>query len=342
MSLLWFSLSHVIRPVHKENQRCDRIVPLLLHRIWTNLCTVRVTWRVCSTSPTAPLFTPLMFAEFHNQSPLLCWKLSRNSINAVSRRSSSAGKTEELTSAYYKPESKTTSIEASIIENQLRCSTNTWSTSSELVEGKRSRGGKKKRFKGVLQTNLKKCDADVTCWEETARDWTLWRTTIRKGTAIFEEDVKSWIMEQKRRRGNKHQQQPQTVLPLAVCRPKCWPSLSGKNWTHKPSADTPLINPRRPSPQLGVTPSDSHDDYDFLSLGIGELTFGGKCPFTLFLRFSNQVTAQSFLPEHMEAVCVYIWMSLNPQALGSSFVHSCPGVVCIQSFNSFQGGAFLY
>lgn len=87
--------------------------------------------------------------------------------------------------------------------------------------------------------------------------------------------------------------------------------------------------------QLGVTPSDSHDDDDFLSLGIGGLTFGGKCPFPLFLRFSKQATAQSFLPKLMEAVCV-IWMSLNPQALGSTFLHSCPGVVYIQSFNSFH------
>ena len=38
---------------------------------WMNLCTVRVTWRVRSTSETALLFNPLKFAEFHNQSPLL-------------------------------------------------------------------------------------------------------------------------------------------------------------------------------------------------------------------------------------------------------------------------------
>ena len=38
---------------------------------WMNLCTVRVTWPVRSTSETALLFNPLKFAEFHNQSPLL-------------------------------------------------------------------------------------------------------------------------------------------------------------------------------------------------------------------------------------------------------------------------------
>lgn len=36
-----------------------------------NLCTVRVTWRVCSTTETALLLSPLKFAEFHNRSPLL-------------------------------------------------------------------------------------------------------------------------------------------------------------------------------------------------------------------------------------------------------------------------------
>ena len=38
---------------------------------WMKLCTVRVTWRTCSTSETALLFCPLKFAGFHNHSPLL-------------------------------------------------------------------------------------------------------------------------------------------------------------------------------------------------------------------------------------------------------------------------------
>ena len=41
-----------------------------------NLCTVRVTWRTRSTSETALLFNPLKFAEFHNQSPLLIFKVA--------------------------------------------------------------------------------------------------------------------------------------------------------------------------------------------------------------------------------------------------------------------------
>ena len=38
---------------------------------WMKLCTVRVTWRTCSTSETALLFCPLRFAGFRNNSPLL-------------------------------------------------------------------------------------------------------------------------------------------------------------------------------------------------------------------------------------------------------------------------------
>ena len=47
-----------------------------------NLCTVRVTRRVCSTSETALLSNPLKFAEFHNQSPLLTLIFHRPFANA--------------------------------------------------------------------------------------------------------------------------------------------------------------------------------------------------------------------------------------------------------------------
>ena len=48
-----------------------------------NLCTVRVTRWVCSTSEAALLFNPLKFAaEFHNQSPLLTMIFHRPFVNA--------------------------------------------------------------------------------------------------------------------------------------------------------------------------------------------------------------------------------------------------------------------
>ena len=159
------------------------------------------------------------------------WNLSRSSINAVSRRSStSAGKTEERMSAHYKRWRQLCSIEASIIKNQLRWSGHVVRMPdqrlpkqifySEPVEGKRSRVGQKKHFKDVLKVNLKKCSINVTLWEETAKDRPLWRTTISKRTATFE--VKRCKeLEEKRRCRKERQQPPQPALPPGTSYPQC-------------------------------------------------------------------------------------------------------------------------
>ena len=41
---------------------------------------------------------------------------------------------------------------------------------SQMIEGKCSREGQKKRFKDVMKANLKRCSIEVTLWEETAKD----------------------------------------------------------------------------------------------------------------------------------------------------------------------------
>ena len=48
----------------------------------------------------------------------------------------------------------------------------------ELSEGKRSRGGQRKRYKDSLKATLKQCQIDTESWEEMAEDRTLWRRTI--------------------------------------------------------------------------------------------------------------------------------------------------------------------
>ena len=55
-------------PLNRLPKQTDRV---LRPPSWINLCMVRVTWWVCSTSETALLFSSLKFAGFHNQSPLL-------------------------------------------------------------------------------------------------------------------------------------------------------------------------------------------------------------------------------------------------------------------------------
>ena len=56
----------------------------------------------------------------------------------------------------------------------------------ELVEGKRSLGGQRKRYKDTLKASLKHCNIDLDTWEEIARDRTFWRSTVSTGVSSFE------------------------------------------------------------------------------------------------------------------------------------------------------------
>ncbi|XP_076057287.1 uncharacterized protein LOC143034827 [Oratosquilla oratoria] len=74
-------------------------------------------------------------------------------------------------------EAKMTSIEAYVIKGQLRWSGHVVRMTderlpkqifySQLKDGKRTKGGQKKRYKDSLKTNLKKCNIDFINWEET-------------------------------------------------------------------------------------------------------------------------------------------------------------------------------
>ena len=56
----------------------------------------------------------------------------------------------------------------------------------ELVEGKRSLGGQRKRYKDTLKASLKNCNIDPDTWKEIARDRTFWRSTVSTGVSSFE------------------------------------------------------------------------------------------------------------------------------------------------------------
>ena len=49
-----------------------------------------------------------------------------------------------------------------------------------------NRGCQKKRYKGRLKQNLKKCDTDKETWEDLARDRVMWRALINKSNLYFE------------------------------------------------------------------------------------------------------------------------------------------------------------
>lgn len=57
----------------------------------------------------------------------------------------------------------------------------------ELITGKRSHGGQKKRYKDTLKASLKRCNIPHTTWEEAAKHRPTWRSLVRSGVADFEE-----------------------------------------------------------------------------------------------------------------------------------------------------------
>lgn len=67
----------------------------------------------------------------------------------------------------------------------------------ELLTGKRSRGGQKKRFKDAIKSSLKAFNIDHNSWEQNALNRPMWRSLIITGSKAFEEDRKT-AAEQKR------------------------------------------------------------------------------------------------------------------------------------------------
>ena len=53
----------------------------------------------------------------------------------------------------------------------------------ELVKGKRSQGGQRKRYKDCLKSTLKLCNIDVDNWERIARDRKSWLKVVSSGPA---------------------------------------------------------------------------------------------------------------------------------------------------------------
>ena len=73
----------------------------------------------------------------------------------------------------------------------------------ELSEGKRSRGGQKKRYKDSLKASLKSLQMDTSTWENAALDRPKWRSEITMG-ATAADKRRMAEAEEKRRKGQDH------------------------------------------------------------------------------------------------------------------------------------------
>ena len=56
----------------------------------------------------------------------------------------------------------------------------------ELQEGKRPKGGQKKRYKDTLKASLRDFDSPMGLWEQAAQERSKWRGVINKGVAFYE------------------------------------------------------------------------------------------------------------------------------------------------------------
>ena len=89
---------------------------------------------------------------------------------------------------------------------------------SQFKEGKRKKGGQKRRYKDALKANMKKCNIDLNNWETNAQDRNLWRNIIREGIEAFKSH--RWAEEAKRKKRKERQQQSKPDLSTGTTCPK--------------------------------------------------------------------------------------------------------------------------
>ena len=94
----------------------------------------------------------------------------------------------------------------------------------ELRDGIRAAGRQKKRFKDQLNSNLKSCLIDPNQLEELASNRPAWRSTIKQGIEIFEENRTA---SRNLRQACRHEYQacdppsPGNGTPCPTCRRHC-------------------------------------------------------------------------------------------------------------------------
>ena len=134
-------------------------------------------------------------------------------------------------------EAKTNSVEATVIKNQLRWIGHVVRMPDsrlrkqlfycQLKEGKRSRGGQKKRYKDLLKANLKKCKIKVSTWETQAKDRPTWRQTVAEGTSTFEAN-RCADFEGKRKKRKGRELRPRAKLPTGTTCSHCGRKLMAR------------------------------------------------------------------------------------------------------------------
>ncbi|CAI5796596.1 Hypothetical predicted protein [Podarcis lilfordi] len=167
---------------------------------------------------------------------------SKDSINSVSKKILHIAWEDRRTNISVLDEAKITSVEAMILQHQLRWTGHVvWMPDyrlpkqllySELKNGKCNVGGQRKRFKD--KANLFKCSIYTDNWETPAGEHSSWRTAFTKGVMDFEDtqtqNAREKCARRKARLANPHCDQ----LPPGNQCPHCGRTRGSRIGLHSP------------------------------------------------------------------------------------------------------------
>ena len=108
----------------------------------------------------------------------------------------------------------------------------------ELSEGKRNRGGQRKRFKDTLKANMKKCAIHSERLEQLASDRNDWRLSISSGIAFLENQaITEYQARKDRRAAVLLPAQPSETFKCDICGQPCRSRIG--LWSHKSARHRP-------------------------------------------------------------------------------------------------------
>ena len=93
----------------------------------------------------------------------------------------------------------------------------------ELVNGSRSRGGQKKRYKDSLKVSTKLFHIEPDTWEDLALDRSAWRSSVKRGAKLHEENRISLAKQKRAKRKERSRE------ASAAAHPECGRTFHARN-----------------------------------------------------------------------------------------------------------------
>ena len=91
----------------------------------------------------------------------------------------------------------------------------------EMAQGSRQRGRPKLRYKDKCKSSMVKCNINPTNWEQVATDRSAWKSAVRKGAQLYENNTISDMIEKRQRRKENPPEPCGTSLSCNHCNRNC-------------------------------------------------------------------------------------------------------------------------